>query len=908
MLSFLEETLQDIKKNHPSLDDLVLILPSKRAGGFLKYHLLQTISHTSFAPKIISIEEFIEEISGLKIIHSVELLFKSYDAYKNCEQITLKEDFESFSGWSTSILNDFNEIDRYLVDPDRFFNYLSSIKTLEKWNSQDEQTELIENYLLFWNQLPQFYNILKDLLLNEGVGYQGLVYRKAAEDIEHYISRDQLQHHIFIGFNILNNAEQHIIQELLETGLTKIYWDMDACFYNDEKHSASFFIRKYQKEWKLFSEASSFNINNQFTNKKTIKLVQVQKNIGQAKYVGNLLATYSQEDLDQTAIVLADENLLQPILNSLPSNILRANITMGVPLRSFPAAIFFEILLHMHQRSTEYLYFKDVLALLNHPLNTLVLEDSQEILAKMKSQNITHITLQELKDLSGDPNNEAIHLLFGNWRNKSDHALSSCQKLLLIAKERCDSRSINRIILFKLFNIFKKIEALNLKFTHLSTIKSVHQLYVDLITRTPMDFEGDSYKGLQIMGVHETRALDFKNIIMLSVNEGILPSGKSTSSFITYDLKQEFGLPLYGENDAVYTYHFYRLMQRAQQLVLCYNTHSEGLNSGEKSRFIVQLEIEKQPEHTIESVVVNPPVRIFGKEPKNIVKTDKVLERITEMAQHGFSPSSLTSYIRNPIDFYYQYVLRVEDQEEIEETVAFNTLGTIVHDALEEFYKPLEGRFLTIGHLNEMKPRIEEEVIRQFAKTFKQGKYSTGKNLIIFEVAKRYISNFIMYEEEELKKGNRIKILKIESNLKVRLEDDSTETPFIIRGKVDRLDEHNGTLRIIDYKTGLVKQSDLEIIDWDALTQDYKYSKAIQVLAYALMIQKDMKLTETEAGIISFKNLNNGFLKFATKKSARGKKDHSVSSETLEPFIAELKKLILEICDPKIPFTEKEIT
>lgn len=908
MLSFLEETLSDIKKEHPSLDDLVLILPSKRAGGFLKNHLLKTLSQTVFAPKIISIEEFIEEISGLRIIHSTELLFKSYDAYKNCDQIILKEDFEVFSSWATTILNDFNEIDRYLVDADRFFNYLSSIKTLEKWNSTDEQTELVQNYLHFWKQLPQFYHTLKDMLIHEGVGYQGLVYRKASEDIEHYIGREQFQPHIFIGFNILNNAEQHIIQELLETGRTKIYWDLDAYFYNDNRHSASFFIRKYQKEWKLFSDASSFNPNNHYTKKKNIKLVQVQKNIGQAKYLGNLLASFSQETLNKTAIVLADENLLQPVLHSLPENILSVNIAMGVPLRTFPATIFFEILLHFQQRWTEQLYFKDVTALLNHPLISLVLDGSMEIMAKMKSQNITHITLQELKDLSGDPSNEVIHLLFGDWKHNSDHALRACKSLLLIAKDRCEPDSMNRIILFKLFHIFDKIEELGKKYNHLNTIRSVHQLYTDLIKRTPMDFEGDNYQGLQIMGIHETRALDFKNIIMLSVNEGILPSGKSTSSFITYDLKQEFGLPLYYENDAVYTYNFYRLLQRAENIVLCYNSHSEGLNSGEKSRFIVQLEIENQPEHIMESVVVNPPVRIYSKEPKTIVKSVEVMERILEMAQNGFSPSSLTSYIRNPVDFYYQYILRIEDPEEIEETVAYNTLGTIVHDTLEYFYKPLEGSFLSVETLSEMKPKIEKEVARQFARTFKKGTYSKGKNLIIFEVAKRYISNFIAYEIKELKEGNKIKILKIESNLRVGMVDDTIDIPLNIRGKVDRLDEYNGTLRIIDYKTGLVSQGDLEIMDWGVITQDYKYSKVVQVLAYALMIHEHKNLTDAEAGIISFKNLNSGFLRFGTKETSRGKRDHRINPDVLSQYIVEIKKLILEICDPKIPFTEKEIT
>jgi ATP-dependent helicase/DNAse subunit B len=253
-------------------------------------------------------------------------------------------------------------------------------------------------------------------------------------------------------------------------------------------------------------------------------------------------------------------------------------------------------------------------------------------------------------------------------------------------------------------------------------------------------------------------------------------------------------------------------------------------------------------------------------------------------------------------------VLRIDESQEIEETVAYHTLGTIVHDTLQEFYEPLIGKLLTIEALNSMKPAIEKEISRQFKKTFRQGNFSTGKNLIIFEVAKRYISNFIDYEISEVKKGNNIKILNIESPLNVQISIEEIDFPIRIRGKVDRVDEYNRTLRIIDYKTGLVKQGDLEIVDWNLITQDYKYSKAVQVLTYALMIQNDLKLTDAEAGIISFKNLNSGFLKFGVKEKQRGgTKDYSVTPEVLDLFIVELTKLILEICDPETPFIEKEI-
>ncbi|PKA83000.1 PD-(D/E)XK nuclease superfamily protein [Ulvibacter sp. MAR_2010_11] len=908
MQTFLEETLHTLKNKHGNLAELILVLPSKRAGGFLKNYLRNSAVKTEFAPTIISIEEFIETLSDLRIISSTELLFKSYDAYLKTEGISEKESFETYTSWATTLLNDFNEIDRYLVEPKAFFSYLGSIKTLEKWNVQDEKTPLIEGYLHFWSQLPLFYETLKELLLHEDSGYQGLVYRKASEDIEHYIHQHGAKRHVFIGFNALNNAEQHIIQELLETGNTEVFWDTDTRFYKDIKHSASLFLRQYQKEWKSFEHTSFQQNANNFKTEKKFTFVEVQKNMGQVKYLANLLSGYTPEQLNKTAVVLADEALLLPVINSLPKTVSQANITMGIPLKSFPTAVFFETLLHFHLKEVEAIYYKDVLTLLNHPVASHLLEYPQEIIAKITQQNTAYTSLEQLQSWGGVKNEAIIALLFSTWNNESAKALQSCIQLILTAKNQFQEQALDRVVLYKLFTVFEEIEALNANFPHSKTIKTVHSLFVELIATTSLDFEGDAYEGLQIMGVLETRVLDFENIIMLSVNEGILPSGKSNASFITYDLKQQFGLPSYTEKDAIYTYHFYRLLHRTSQATFMYNSHADGLNSGEKSRFLLQLEVEKQTNHIIEKVVVNPPVYLEPKTPRSIAKTPAVMERLQEIAQKGFSPSALTSYIRNPIDFYYQKILKINEFQEVEETVAYNTLGTIVHDSLQELYEPWERSFLNVEMLQKAKSQIDTVVTKQFKRTFKEGNFSRGKNLIIFEVAKRYISNFINLEISEISAGNTIKIIQIETDLKVEIPIEGLSFPVAIGGKVDRVDEYNGVLRIVDYKTGMVQQGELEIVDWNLIAEEYKYSKAFQVLAYALMMNGSVPIVSAEAGIISFKNLNNGFLKFGTKEKPGSRtKDQLVTQATLDSFTEELKKLLLEICNPTIPFTEKEI-
>lgn len=907
MVTFLQESLAAIRKSRPDISQSIIVLPSKRAGGFLMNELKIQNSATQFAPQILSIEEFIEEIAGLSIIDPTELLFKSYKAYLNTDSIREKESFENYSTWALTLLNDFNEVDRYLIPTKPFFEYLANIKTLERWGVEKQDSRLVSSYLQFWEGLPGLYNELSTLLKKENLGYQGMVYREAANNISEYLTEYGEKHHVFIGFNALNAAEQKIIQQLLATGNTEVYWDTDKHFYDDSKHSASYFIRKYLHEWNHYDGEEKPEFSSNFVREKNIKIVEVQKNIGQAKYVGEILAGFPDDKLNKTAIVLGDENLLVPVLNSLPENVSGINVTMGVALKNFPATIFFELLFNLQLRSRESIYYKDILSLLSHPIGSILVENSKEISDKLTSENITHPTPELLFSFSKGDENDSIKLLFENWNDDGLMAMDYCLKLLQHLSAKIKTNKIDLLAIQKLMEVFGNIGALAEKYPYLNSVKTVLNLFTELANTTTLDFEGNAYNGPQIMGVLETRVLDFEHLIITSVNEGVFPSGKSNASFITYDLKQEFQLPLYSEKDAIYTYHFYRMLQRAKTVALLYNAHSDGINSGEKSRFIRQLEFENNPNHTYEKVILSPSVTIKTTSLKEIHKTEQVLARLKEIAKHGFSPSALTSYIRNPIDFYFQKILKLSEFEEVEENIAANTLGTIVHDTLESFYKPLEGMVLNISHLEEMKRRIPLEVTKQFQKTFHGGTFSKGKNLIVFEVAKRYILNFINLEIADVKAGNEIKIEQIETKLTLNIPIPELDFEVNIGGIVDRVDRYNGKIRIIDYKTGSVKQTDLEIMDWETLTQDYKYSKAFQVLAYAAMISEKVPMENAEGGIISFKNLNNGFLKFATKASSRGPKNNEISEEVLASFFIELKNLILEICNPDLPFIEKEI-
>ena len=904
MHTFLEETIQYLTKKHGSLSQLTIILPSKRAGGFFLNHLKNQAQLTSFAPKIISIETFIERVSDLTIIDPTALLFKSYQSYLKLDSMPEKESFDTFSTWATTLLGDFNEIDRYLLDTHSFFNYLNDIQDLNHWYLREDKTPLIEKYLAFWNSLEEFYKILKNTLLKDHLGYQGLVYRKAAQDISHYIDANQNTKHVFIGFNALNAAEQQIFQELLALDQNEVIWDVDSYFLEDVTHSASLFLRGYKKNWNYYQKNTFTSVASNFIKPKEFSFVGVQKNIGQAKFVGNLLATYTKEQLRQTAVVLADETLLIPLLHSLPQSVDQVNITMGVSLQTMPYATFFEILFAVKVRPAGSYYHKDVLSILSHPFVTSTMVDANAILDQIKKENRTHSTQEYLPSISNPKDHDLLQLIFQDWGQDSSTAISCCNNLL----QRVSSNQlsvIEQVTVSHLKEVFSKIAALNDSYSYLTTLTTVSVLYRDLIASTTLDFKGEAYQGLQIMGVLESRVLDFKNVIMTSVNEGTLPSGKSNASFITYDLKKQYKLPSFTEKDAIYTYHFTHLLQRVETATLIYNTHTEGLNTGEKSRFLLQLEVAKTPNHSITHTTVSPSIAIAQKNLAEVKKTPKILERLQEIASVGFSPSSLTTYIRNPIDFYLQKILKIKDQQEVEEIVAASTLGTIVHDTLEVLYTPFVSKVLSVADLESLYPKIEDEVTTQFIKSFKGGDFSRGKNLLIFEVAKKYVSNFIDFEIREVNAGHEISIKALEKeDLAIQLKVPGVHFPIRVGGKVDRIDSYNGQLRIIDYKTGKVEPKDLVVSDWQKIRNDYDFSKTFQVLNYALIYHDREAFDKASGGIISFKNLGKGFLKFTEKTD---KKDTEITQETLELFKEQLVALIQEICDPAIAFQEKEV-
>tara|TARA_R110002012_G_scaffold166185_1_gene329194 strand:- start:37296 stop:40022 length:2727 start_codon:yes stop_codon:yes gene_type:complete len=908
MQSFIEEVVETLVKSENDISTLLFVLPSKRAGTFLKNSIAKALHKTTFAPEIYSIETFVEKISGFSYASSTDQLFTLYQSYLATTKSASKDSFLSFSKWGQTILQDFNEIDRYLVDTNKIFSHMSAIQEMNTY-MQSEKTPMIQDYIKFWNSLDALYHHFNKSLAEKKIATQGFAYRKASENIKNFVSSLKEQKIIFIGFNALNKAEEFIIQEILKTTTSDIYWDIDSYFLEDSLHDASYFIRQHKKTWSYFGDHPLNGISNHYLGQKNIQIIGVPKNISQANYVGHLLKKIQVENstlLKNTAVVLGDEHLLNPVMNAIPVEIDRINITMGYPISKTPLAGLFSLYFDLWLGKTKNGWFYEyVLNILSNPYIQYFLEENTSSQAMLiantiKTKNWSYIKSQQLYNLVEDP--KLVSILFSEKDFSVDVFLNHCLKIITVLKEKFQAlnKPLELEYLYRFNALFNQILQLAEQHTFLADLKSLQSLYKELLATETLDFQGEPLQGTQIMGMLESRNLDFETVIISSVNEGILPSGKSNNSFIPFDIKVNYGLPTYKEKDAVYTYHFYRLLQRAKNVYLIYNTEPNVLEGNEKSRLLTQLLTDENRNAAITEITASSLVKTSPVKKQSISKNDTLMSEIKALGTRGFSPSSLSNYIRNPIDFYKKSILKIYDTNEVEESVAANTFGTIVHDSLEDLYQNFVGKFLEKESLTKLLGEVEKTVQLNFKKTYAEGEISTGKNLIAYHVILRYIQNFIQLEIKEVAKHN-IKVLALEQNLELVFSVPNIEGSIKIKGKLDRIDEVDGVLRIIDYKTGKVEPKNVKIKDWEDIILNYDMSKAFQLMCYALLYDQKTPITRIEAGILSFKNLSKGVLLFNQNNTT------VITEDTLKDFKNVLFKLIQEIFDPSVPFTEKDI-
>ena len=905
--SFIEYVLQDLIREGSNVENNLYILPSKRSGVFLKHYLSSLLDKTVFTPRIISIEDFVQEVSGLSKASNIDLLLTLYESYKSC-QAKKHDDFNTFLKWGETLLQDFNEIDRYLLPASDILNYLKSIKELDHWSLQPNKTQLVANYLEFWEHIEYIYHDFKDKLIAKNIAHQGLIYRIASQNIAEYSSKRLKSPIIFMGFNALNTAESQIMQHLLSNTHCEVYWDIDTYFLNDPVHDAGFFIRKYLNEWPYYAQNQPKGIHSQFLTSKRIEITGVPKSISQTKYVGSIIKDQVNQSTDKTnniAIVLADETLLYPLAKSIPEEVRDINITMGLSLRTTLLYSFFVSVFELLEAKTKKgWYYKDVLNFITNPYfkklsDTKKAESAANLTHLIKTNGTAYIDTRTL--LSHFSQNTIDPELFPGNAFTPDKVIAYSLFVLSRLKQifRKENNALELQYTFTFFNLFHQLKTQIESIGFINHIKTVHRFFKQLATTEVLDYIGSPIEGLQLMGVLESRTLDFETVIITSVNEGILPAGKSNSSFIPFDVKRDYGLPTYKEKDAIYTYHFYRLIQRAKNIHIIYNTEPDVLEGGEKSRLISQLLTDNNIKPFVTHNIASPNIQIKSLIKEQIKKTPLLISDLKALAENGLSPSSLSSYIKNPIDFYKKYVLRLQDSIEVQEDIAANTFGTILHEALFLLYQPSLGKVLTPDNFSSMIAQVNSILKESFHKHLPNTDLSKGRYLLIFHVIERYIENFVNMESKQVK-NHEIKLLYLEKRFETTLEFDGLSVPIKLKGFIDRIDEYDGTIRVIDYKTGNTESRDVKIKAWNELISNETKSKAFQLMCYAYLLNKNIGSNSLFAGIYGIKNLKNGLLQFSFNNNPE------INEGVLQNFQEQLKALVMEIYNPEIPFIEKE--
>ena len=887
MQSFLKTYIK-YHTQHFNNQDTLIVLPSKRAVGFLKNEF-KNLHDSLWLPDIIDVVTLVEKISGHRIIGQNESLLLFYKAYNNLPAIKVKESFEKFCSWAPQLLSDFNELDRFLIDTDAFFKYHKELKELSYFGQQ--KTDLIKSYIKFWEDLPNLYNEFRSQLEEKNIAYQGLAYRKAFEKLDSYLEHKP-KYHVFLGFNALNKAEENIFETLLNNELASIIWDIDSYYLNDKQHPSKLFIERYLTLWDKHKDRLIYFDEQNFNTPKHFQFISSTKQVGMCKALTNVLKDIDNDQLNSTALVLNDEDLLIPVLNSIPEHIEKVNITMGMPLSNSPFSEVFDLITAHQKTQKDSIHTKQLLKLLSNP----VFPESKGMKTQILEANRLFISYDEVVNFNreADSLNYLIDCLKIHSAPK-DFIFSMTQLINALMES---SGPALRPFLRGYSSVLERLDETLKAYPGLS-IKDVCYLFDTYEREEKLSFKGTQTEGLQIMGMLETRLLDYKNVVMLSVNEGIIPSGKTDSSFVTYAQKKQYGLPTHKDKDAIYAYHFFRLLQRSENCYFIYDDDQSGLNKGELSRFAKYLQIFKLPEHTHKSDVFSLTTQINRQEKITIQKTEKITQKLRALAQSGFSPTALTTYIENPITFYKRYILGVKEEQEIEEEVNHKEFGTIIHHTLEELYSDVNTP-LTEKHIEDFLNRKDECLKHNFDKNYTKEAYLSGSNRLKYEIASASITQFLQKEKARLKRES-IEILALEQEVKATLK--TSFHDVVLKGKIDRIDKCNGrTFRIIDFKTGNVIPGDLTINEWEDIIDSYEYSKAFQTLFYALVYSKTEEVDHLEAGIISLKNLNQWFMPVKKDKQA------TIDAIMLEEFQNYLVALIEEILNPEIPFIEKEST
>ena len=838
MESFLKLVAADLYKHTKgNLAHTAVVFPNKRAGLFFNEYLAQESDSPIWSPAYVSISELFRSLSPWEVGDPVKLVCELYKIFRRETQST--ETLDDFYFWGEMLISDFDDADKNKVDTDKLFSNLQDLRNImdDYTFIDDEQEEAIrqffqnfsierrtalkERFISLWDVLGNIYKGFRESLASQNIAYEGMMYRHVIEHLD--VDKLPYEKDVFVGFNVLNKVEHTLFTQLKDAGKAVFYWDYDEFYMKENRqavtHEAGEFIRRNLRD---FPSPLSGELFKNLSKPKEVHYIASSTENAQARYLPQWIRNNLTTPEKETAVVLCNEALLQPVLHSLPAEVKHVNITMGFPLSQTPVYSFLIALLELHTHGFNFksgrYTFQSVVTLLKHPYPRQ-LTGQAELLEKELTRNNRFYPLPG--ELGKD---EFLTRLFTPLSGNLNLCIRLSETLQQVAgiyqantsgTEDTDAfNQLYRESLFKAYTTINRFRTLIEEDELTVQSETFRRLLVKVLSATNIPFHGEPAIGMQVMGVLETRNLDFRHLVLLSVNEGQLPKSGGDSSFIPYNLRKAFGMTTIEHKIAVYAYYFYRLLQRAERITLMYNTSSDGLNRGEWSRFMLQFLIEWP--HPITRQFLEAGQSPQGTSPITVEKTPDVMRRMQSLfdvranPKAKFSPSALNYYLDCPLKFYYRYVAGLSVPDEVSAEIDSATFGSIFHYAAEHIYKDLttHGKVINKEALetllrNEVK--LQDYVDTAFKKLFfnvpqnEKPEYN-GVQLINSAVIARYLKQLLQNDlryapftfiASEMEVDEPIDIQTPKGVIKSR-----------IGGIIDRMDSKDGTLRIVDYKTG----------------------------------------------------------------------------------------------------------
>lgn len=936
MEPFLKLVAKDLYEKYGNdLSRVAIVFPNKRAGLFFNEYLAQHADKPVWAPDYITISELFHSLSSWEIADPIQLVCELYKVFVECTHSN--ESLDDFYFWGELLIADFDDVDKNLVDSKRLFGNLQALKDMEGIDfltkeqeeaiqqffsnfSLNKVTELKQRFISLWNVLGDIYEGFRLRLQAKGIAYEGMLYREASEHIEE--SELAYDTYVFVGFNVLNKVEQRLFRTLQKRGRALFYWDYDLTYLRTPNHEAAEFIRRDLQEFPSSLPSECFD---NYAKPKEIHFVEAASENIQARYLSTWLRDNLTPKESETAVVLCDESLLQPVFHSLPGDVVKhVNITMGFPLVQTPVYGFVNNLVNLQVQGfnadTGRYNYQAVAAVLKHAYTQQLSAGTATLLAELTERNRFYPFPSELQA------DDVLTRIFTPCQGNLSLCvyLENILKTLAATFRQQDGNHRKTDFLHPLYeeSLFKAYTAIG-RFRLLleeGELQLQPATFLRLLSRhlasLSIPFHGEPAIGLQVMGVLETRNLDFKHVAVLSLNEGNLPKAGGETSFIPYNLRKAFGMTLVEHKNAVYAYYFYRLMQRAESVSLLYNSTTTESSKGEKSRFMLQMDVEGTM-HEIRKEFITAGQYPQSGETLTMEKTPEVMQRLIQRFDYDkervLSPSALNTYLTCPLKFFFTYVAGLKEKEDVTVEIDSAMFGTIFHRAAELFYKDYAGtnRPVTKSDIEAVlkdRIRLEGYVDTAFKELFFKSKPDekpeyNGLQLINSEVLTKYLRQ--LFERDASYAPFTINGTERWEEEAFSVQTADGPVKMRVGGIIDRMDTKDGTLRVVDYKTGGRPHIVGSIEALFTPSKD-RASHVFQTFLYAAILTRKQALPVSPALFYIHQSSQEGYSPVISLGSGKDKKPVTDFTTYDEEFRERLQALLNEIFDEKLPFRQTE--